>query len=138
MNDTLKIPNQMMFDLIVEQLNQNKTTTFTVIGDSMLPFFKNGKTQVTLKKKEKYEKYDVVLFKYKKQVLLHRIIKIVGDMFYIQGDGAYRIEKVKYHQIYGAVLDFNTNQTKIKHYKFKYKLWLCLKPIRKLLLKRFH
>lgn len=128
----------MMFDLIVEQLNQNKETTFTVIGDSMLPFFKNGQTQVTLKKKKIYQKYDVVLFRYHKQILLHRIIKIENDLFHIQGDGAYRIEKVTYHQIYGSVIKFSTNKKEIKHYQFKYKLWILLKPMRKLLLKRFH
>ena len=130
-----KIPNLEMLDLIVEQLNNNQVVSFRVVGHSMLPFFKDQKTIVELKKEQQYKKYDVVLFKYEGQVLLHRIIKTNENEYIIRGDGSFRKEVVNASEIYGKVIDFKTNDRNIYLYILKVKVWLALFFARKFLLK---
>lgn len=123
--------------MMVEQLKQNKTISFTVIGQSMHPFFKDQETDVWLKKVAQYKKYDVVLFMYQQQILLHRIIKIKQGQYFLQGDGALRIEKVDKSHIYGKVIDFRTNGKMIRCYDLKVRLWVSIRLFRKYLLKIF-
>lgn len=124
-----------LLDEVVGLLNQNRAVEIIVTGHSMLPFYKHGKTIVRLKADRVYQKYDVVLFKYNKQYILHRIIKIKGDVYTLRGDGAFRKEVVHKDAIYAKVIDFNLNGRRVKFYRFKYRLWLLATPIRRILLK---
>jgi len=132
---SIKVNNQTLIGLMIEHLNQNQEVSFKIQGHSMMPFFKHQKTIVTLKKEASYHKFDVVLFLYQDSYILHRIIKIEDDTYYLRGDGSYRIEKVTKEQIYGKVIHHETNGKSTKNYERKVKVWLFFTPIRKLLLK---
>ena len=56
----------------------------------MLPLLRSGKDDIVLYpcQREDLKPMDLVLFRYKGNHLLHRIIKVEGDHFFIQGDGS--------------------------------------------------
>ena len=135
--DKILISNDDMMDMITKQLDKNSRVSFRVIGDSMFPFFKNGKTIVTVEKTNEVKLHDVILFNYDGQIVLHRIIKMVDEYFICQGDGAFRKEYVIGEDIYGKVTYFYEPGKQIKHYETKLKLWLLFSPIKKFLLKIF-
>lgn len=131
----IKVENLVLLESIAELLKEGKNVEFRVKGNSMLPFFKHDKTIVNLKKVNTYFKYDVVLAKYNDKVLLHRIIKIKKDKYILRGDGLISKEEVSLENIYGKVESFQTNNENIKKYKIKVRIWLLLRPIRRVLLK---
>lgn len=84
------IPNDIFFAQIESQLAAGRSVSFKVKGNSMFPFLRNGKDSVHVSPlKRQPVAGDVVLFKYKGHHVLHRIIKIEGDIHVIQGDGIY-------------------------------------------------
>ena len=120
---------------MIEHLNQNQEVSFRIQGVSMMPFFRHQKTIVTLKKEDSYKRLDVVLFLYQDAYILHRIIKIENDTYYLRGDGSYRVEKTTKEQIFGKVIHHETDGNTTKKKKKKVKLWLFFTPLRKILLK---
>lgn len=132
---SIKVNNQELIGLMIEHLNQNQEVSFRIQGVSMMPFFKHQKTIVTLKKEDSYKRLDVVLFLYQDAYILHRIIKIENDTYYLRGDGSYRVEKTTKEQIFGKVIHHETDGKTTKNYDKKVKLWLFFTPLRKILLK---
>lgn len=131
----IKVPNLLMFENIKDLLNEQREVKIRVTGNSMLPFYKDNQTIVMLKKFNNYQKYDVVLALYQNKVILHRIIKIKDNYFILRGDGLVTKEKVNINNVFGKVVSFETNNKKVKAYKFKVRLWMFLIPFRRLLLK---
>ena len=63
---------------------------FTVSGASMNPIIRKGLDVVTVLPKDRIKLYDVVLFKDKRNTadyVLHRVVKIDGDVYTTCGDG---------------------------------------------------
>lgn len=84
------IPNDIFFAQIESELAAGKRVSFKVKGSSMFPFLRDGKDTVQVSPvKRQPVAGDIVLFKYKGHHVLHRIIKIKGDIHVIQGDGIY-------------------------------------------------
>ncbi|CDR31371.1 signal peptidase I [Acholeplasma oculi] len=130
---TLK--NDAFMALIIEHLNLGQEVSFIVKGTSMMPFFKNMRTEVIVKKFSSYKKNDVVLFTFEGKELLHRIIKIDQDQVTLRGDGSYQKEVILMHEIHGKVIRFKTRGKKIWAYGFKHRLWNILYFMRPVLLK---
>ena len=127
------VDNQTFSKALDSLLEEGKMVSFTVKGNSMLPFFKHEKTVVNLTKKSEYERYDVILFKYHHLVKLHRIIAINGDDVIASGDYISQIETIKKDDILGYVQSFKNKheiQSSSKGYLFKVKLWLVIKKLR--------
>ncbi|WP_025725635.1 S24/S26 family peptidase [Acholeplasma granularum] len=120
---------------VISFLEDNKEVEIIVTGNSMLPFYKNGETIVTLKKEDTYKKLDVVLFKYQNRFVLHRIIKIKNNTYFIKGDGSFRTEVVSKPDILGKVIKFTTKNKTIKCYQLKVHLWMVFSPFKRILLK---
>lgn len=138
MTDSLVLNNEDLVNLIKEQINHTNIT-IKVKGTSMRPFFRDGLTKITLEKKQKIKKYDVILFSYHGRYLLHRIIKIKDTNITVQGDGLTSKELIKEEDII-ALVKFHELKQKIvfkdnKWYLFKVKLWRFLRPFRRLMLK---
>lgn len=126
------VSNERMFDHIIKQLNDLGDVHFGIKGDSMRPFFQSERTMVRVKKAETYQKGDVVLFKYNDQVILHRIIKIKGEKYMMQGDATYQKEYAKLDDIYGKVVSF---APVVRNYEKKAKYWVFFRAFKRLLLK---
>lgn len=137
MNEKIIVNNQELMALVKEQIN-NKNVTLTIKGNSMLPFFRDGRTIITLEKPKKLKRLDVVLFKYNDIYILHRIIKI-KEKIVTQGDGLISKEIIDESDVV-AVVKFFENKRKIifsnnKFYLFKVRMWRILRPFRRVLLK---
>lgn len=137
MNEKIIVNNQELMALVKEQIN-NKNVTLTIKGNSMLPFFRDGRTIITLEKPKKLKRLDVVLFKYNDIYILHRIIKI-KEKIVTQGDGLISKEIIDESDVV-AVVKFFENKRKIifsnnKFYLFKVRIWRILRPFRRVLLK---
>ena len=84
-----QIANEAFFKWVEEEISLSREVTFRVRGNSMFPLLKDGRDSVVLYPcvGEELRVMDVVLFKYKGRHVLHRIVRIEGDTFYMQGDG---------------------------------------------------
>lgn len=131
------IDNDTFFDVVKSELGVSKTVSFTVKGQSMWPFYKDGKTIVTVESPKQLKKYDVVLATYQDKVILHRIIQIQGDTYILRGDATTRKEVVKKTDIFGRVLQHQTQKiTQAPDLSHRMKVWFWVNnPLRTLLLR---
>ena len=104
-------------------------------GTSMRPLFKTHRDAVVLTPPEgDLRKYDVVLYRVGDRYVLHRIIKIKGDILVIRGDNTFKKELVPRSSVLARLSSFNRRG---KHgsvedfgYKLYSRLWNFLYPIR--------
>lgn len=81
-------PNSEIFKYVAEEIAEGKTVQLRVKGTSMLPFLRDGDFAILVPFDQAGLKVgDVVLFTYRKKVLLHRIIRRKGDNLVLKGDG---------------------------------------------------
>ena len=84
-----QVPNEIFFDWVSSELSEGKDVRIRMKGWSMRPLLRPGKDEVvlgTLKDGEP-SRLDVVLFHYKGQTIFHRVLRIDGNEYTIQGDG---------------------------------------------------
>lgn len=84
-----KWPNDQFFALVEKELEEGKTVKIRLKGNSMFPLLKSGRDSVILEKSssDSLKPMDVVLFRYRGNFILHRIIKREGVRLLLQGDG---------------------------------------------------
>jgi phage repressor protein C with HTH and peptisase S24 domain len=130
---TQKLKNDDMMELIINAINNNQQAIFKVQGTSMEPFLKHNKTNVTLENYKKLNKGDIILFKYKNEYKLHRIIKIKGEHIIAKGDNAYQNEFLIDSDIIGVVVSYQTKDQiknpKSLDLKILLFLWRLVKPL---------
>ena len=133
------VDNQILGEVIIETLNRKQKAAFIVKGRSMMPFFKDGKTIVSLDKKSYYEKNDVIFFRYKGHLKLHRIINIKNDDIVACGDYLFQKEYIKHDDIIGYVESFQTKDNITDTNQFTYRLsvqlWKFIKPVIRIFLR---
>ena len=131
------IDNDTFFEVVKSELATNKTVSFTVKGQSMWPFYKDGKTIVTVASPKQLKKYDVVLANYQEKVILHRIIKIQKDTYILRGDATTRKEVVHLSDMFGKVLEHkNKKIIKTTSLGYRLKVWFWVNnPFRIVLLR---
>ena len=92
-----QLPNHIFFAQVESEILQGRSVWFKIKGISMLPFLKDNKDSVLLSPvKEPVVKNDVVLFSYNGRHVLHRLIKIEGEKYIMQGDGVYASKEFCY------------------------------------------
>lgn len=86
-----QIPNDLFFNWVEGEIAQGRSVQFLLKGVSMYPLIRGGKDKIVLSPCSPGElrPMDVVLFRYRGQHLLHRIIQRDGDLLTIKGDGSY-------------------------------------------------
>lgn len=92
-----------------EYLSRFGSLTYKNKGTSMMPLLRQDKDLFTIVRKgpERCRKYDVVLYKDKlDRYILHRVIKVVKDGYFIRGDNTYRNEFRKEEEIIGVMTGF--------------------------------
>jgi hypothetical protein len=109
----MKIEKTTLEDILVSE----GTITYTVIGKSMEPMLRQNHDIVTIIKKEpnvRCSENDVVLFKKKQKLVLHRIIEVLPDGRYnILGDNCAMKEKdVKEEDVIGIMTSFSRDGMK--------------------------
>lgn len=86
-----KIPNDIFFDWVEDEISNGRSVRFRLKGDSMFPLLRNNKDEVILcpYNEDDLQPMDVVLFRFKGRHLLHRIIRKEGNHLFLRGDGSY-------------------------------------------------
>lgn len=143
---TISLPNDLVFESVLDVISQGQSTTLLLVGNSMYPFLKDQKDKVTLSPiphEYSLHKGDVVLFHTSTGYILHRIVRIDGDLFTMQGDNCLSCEQVSRVDIYailteithvdGSVLSWNSAV-----WNRKSKMALFRKSIRNLILRCFN
>ena len=119
-----------------EELERSGTLVFTNRGKSMLPLLRQNRDLMVIEKKgpERCRKYDAVLFKRGDKYVMHRILKVREQDYYIVGDNCRRGEYVRDEQILGVlkqvVRDGKTIDTENPAYQRYVHLWCDFYPIR--------
>ncbi len=122
-------------------LNDTGRLTYTTRGVSMRPLLRQGKDVVMIKKREGHcKKYDTVLFLRKSgKYVLHRILKIDGNQYWIVGDNCVTGEMVDENQILGVLTSIKRGNRTIRvtdwHYRLYTHLWCDAYPVRFFLLR---
>jgi hypothetical protein len=119
-----------------EELERNGTLVFTNKGVSMMPLLRQDRDLMVIEKKgpERCKKYDVILFKRGEKYVLHRILKVREQDYFVAGDNCRRGESVKDSQILGVltqvVRDGKTITPEDPAYQRYIHLWCDFFPIR--------
>lgn len=101
-----QIPNDLFFHWVEGEIAQGRSVQFLLKGVSMYPLIRGCKDKIVLSPCSPGElrPMDVVLFRYRGQHLLHRIIRRDGDLLTIKGDGSYTaVEVCNVSQVIGRV-----------------------------------
>lgn len=107
------INSKDLMPTVKELIDEGLEVQLTVSGNSMLPFYKDRETIVTLSKPIDLKKYDVVLFIFDGKYYLHRIIKI-KDYIWIKGDHNTNYEYVQKEEIIAKVINHSHKQKTIQ------------------------
>ena len=119
-----------------EELEKNGTLVFTNKGRSMMPLLRQDRDLMVIEKKgpERCKKYDAVLFKRGEQYVMHRILQVRPEDYYIVGDNCPRGESVREEQILGVlkqvVRDGKTISVEDPAYLRYVHLWCDAYPLR--------
>lgn len=118
-----------MFSQVAESLRDGNSVKISVLGMSMIPFYKSGETITLQPINENALKIgNVILAKIRNNhYAVHRIIKINNNTITMLGDGNITPEIVDTNDIFGYI---ECNGWELK----KAKIWYYLRPVRKYLL----
>lgn len=98
--------HDLMIKLLYANLRANREMTLTVTGVSMNPTMHEG-DHVTVCRADSYAVGEVLVFLYKGELLIHRLIKIENNRYFCKGDNAFRLEDVTLEEIAGKVIQLN-------------------------------
>lgn len=139
-----QIANDIFFQHVEQELSNGNPVLIPLKGTSMFPFIRNGKDKVLLSAvtpDTTLQKLDTVLFRYRGNHVLHRIISIDGDTYTIQGDAIYASHEtctrqdiiakaVEIHRLRSG-LSFRIILTSSFSWKLLSGLWHFFRPVRR-------
>ena len=124
---------------LAEQLSKSGVIIHTNKGTSMMPLLRENRDLMVIRKKGagRFYKYDAVLFQRPNgEYVLHRILKVNSDSYWIVGDNCISGETVKDEQILGILTDIvrdgKTIKTTDRGYLLFVRVWCALFPVRSL------
>ena len=91
----MDIENSIFFAAVEERLAEGDRVSIVMRGTSMLPLLREPDKVTLAPLQDEVAVGDVVLFRYGKQHILHRIVAIDGDEVTMQGDNCYGCEHVR-------------------------------------------
>lgn len=132
--DRKTLPNDILLGEVSELLAEGNDVVIMTKGNSMLPFIRGDRDSVKLFRKDTVSAGDIVLAEITPgHYVLHRVIKADSDSLTLQGDGNLRgVEHCRAGNVKGTVVEIiKPGKTVVPD---KGKLWLCLRPVRRILL----
>ena len=123
---------------VEKELAEKGSFAACAVGESMRPMLRGGRDMVIIEPLSKVpRKYDVILFKDKaSRYVLHRVVKIRGDVYVPRGDNTYFTETVAPETILGILTKYNKNGKSYDVNSFSNKLYARFRvffyPARKL------
>lgn len=100
-----------MQKILFSSLRIGREMDVTITGISMNPTMYEGDT-VTICRSDVYEPGDVLVFLYKRNLLIHRLLKIENGRYFCKGDNAFRLEDMTIDDIAGKVILHNRKPLK--------------------------
>ena len=121
-----------------EILKKDGRLVYKTRGVSMLPMLHQNRDIVVIVPPEgRLKKYDVALYKRGSSYILHRIIGIQDEEYFIRGDNTYRMEYVPLELVIGVLTGFVRNgksyTVEDTGYQIYCRIWNAIYPLRKLL-----
>lgn len=110
-------------------LNENGVLVYTNVGDSMLPFIRQNRDLLIIKKHQgRLKKYDVPLYKRDSgQYVLHRVLKVRQNDYVLCGDNRCNKEYgISDKHIIGVLTAVKRNGRTISVTDIKYRLYVHL------------
>lgn len=139
--DNIKLSNEILIPKIVSLLEEDKTVTLPLKGFSMRPFLESDRDKALLIKVADFNVGDPVLAEVAPhRYVLHRVTKIDGDVVTLLGDGNLTPEYCYKKDVRASVIGFyRKGKNKLdridgRKWKVYSKIWMTLRPIRRLLL----
>lgn len=140
-----RVKSENIFPVIKELLDNDKSARITVTGMSMYPFLRENIDSVELLKAKPSDirRGDIVMILRDSNVyVMHRVIKIEENCFYMVGDAQQSIEgPLRYDQIFAKVTSVWRKDKKIDcsnvWWNFLSSLWMILLPFRSSIIKSY-
>lgn len=98
--------NLLNVKLLQSILQKDGYANIFVTGTSMEPTFFDGQ-QITVQKQISYEVGEVIVFEYKQDLVVHRILYSNKNQYYCKGDNSFKIEDIDRSQILGKAMFLN-------------------------------
>jgi SOS-response transcriptional repressor LexA len=131
---TIQMPNEILLTSAAAFLDEGREVVLRAKGNSMLPFIRNERDSVVLRKSDSLEVGDIVLVQLPGKFVMHRIIKRDGDNFRMMGDGNCRgTERFRREDVLGKVI-WIVKEDGRRVAPGKARVWKALLPVRRLLL----
>lgn len=137
----MRVENDILIPELARLLNEEKEVRFTPSGISMRPFIEGDKDSVVLAPLGRLPKRgDILLARVtgyagRSTYVLHRLIRIEGELYILQGDGNLMgEEQCRLEDIIGRVVRIETPSGRRKPLT-RGCVWYALFPVRKWLLK---
>ena len=137
----MRVENDILIPELARLLNEEKEVRFTPSGVSMRPFIEGDKDSVVLAPVGRLPKRgDILLARVtgyagRRTYVLHRLIRIEGELYILQGDGNLMgEEQCRLEDIIGRVVRIETPSGRRKPLT-RGCIWHALFPVRKWLLK---
>lgn len=137
----MRIENDILIPELARLLKEGKDVRFTPSGVSMRPFIEGDKDNVVLEQvPDLPRRGDIILAQVetlcgRQTYVLHRLVRVEGDTFVLQGDGNLSgEERCVRADIIGRVKQIETPAGRRKPLTRGY-IWFWLRPVRKWLLK---
>ena len=102
----MQIPNDLFFSWVESEIAEGRSVRFRSKGVSMYPLIRGDKDEILLSPccHKDLAVMDVVLFRYRGQHVLHRIVHREGDLLTLKGDGSYTaVEECAVDDVIGRV-----------------------------------
>lgn len=122
---------------LAQQLDQLGVVVHTNKGTSMMPLLRENRDLMVIRKRGagRFHKYDAVLFRRDSgEYVLHRILRVNPDSYWIVGDNCISGETVREEQVLGIlteiVRDGKTIRVTDKGYLLFVRIWCALFPLR--------
>lgn len=141
---TIEMPNAILIEEVRRLIQEGRSVTMRVKGNSMRLFLGNNRDDVRLEAiaPEAIRRFDVVLAEVSpKFYVIHRVIRREGDMLILKGDGnLYQTERCQATDVIGVVTAFY-RKGRIRpdlasglKWRLYSRLWLLLSPLRRVIL----
>ena len=123
---------------VAEQLRRHGSFLSVTRGGSMEPLFRTNRDAVLLKTPSgPVRRYDVVLYCLGGKYILHRVIAVREDCYWIRGDATYVVERVPKGDVIGILVAFvrkgKHTDVRARAYRFYSRVWCAIYPVRYLL-----
>ena len=131
---TIQMPNEILLGSAAAFLGEGREVILRAKGNSMLPFIRNERDSVVLRKDDSLEVGDIVLVQMPDRFVMHRIIERDGDRFRMMGDGNVRgTESFRREDVLGKVI-WIIKEDGRRVAPGRARVWKALLPVRRLLL----